>query len=107
MKMIEIINLVMEYNEDLLKYIKGSLWLDDKKIPTDRKEKFYPKWLEFLEEMDYKLNYIKSFGISVSNKEALYGIEIQEKLKRKKVELFLEELYKVESFRKKHIKEVV
>ena len=91
MRIIEMIRLSLEYNELLVKFKKGSAWLDKKNIPTELKEKFIlDKWEPLLKEMDLILKKFESIGITFRDCESIEYIELPNELKRSDVEIFLE-----------------
>jgi hypothetical protein len=96
MRIIEIINLAMEYNELLVKFTKGSIWFGKPNISEQRKEAFIPKWDNLLKNMDKTLKKLESMGITFEDCEAIECIEIPERFKRKDVEIYLETYYKIE-----------
>lgn len=98
MRIIEIIKLSMEYNELLVNHLKGKLWLDNPQISQARKLSFQPKWDELLKEIDNILKTFKGLGIVLSDDEITQGIELTEK--RKDVEIYLENHYKLNPFEK-------
>lgn len=98
MRIIEIINLSMEYNELLVKFTKGSIWLDNPRISPELKESFIPKWNELLKEMDTILRKFESIGITFRDCESIECIEIPDKFKRKDIEIYLENHYKLNNF---------
>mgnify|MGYP000066589225 CR=1 FL=1 len=96
MRIIEIINLAMEYNELLVKFTKGSIWFGKTNISKKRKEEFIPKWDKLLKKMDETLKKLESMGITFYDCESIECIEIPEKLKRTDIEIYLENYYKLE-----------
>jgi len=96
MRIIEIINLAMEYNELLVKFTKGSIWFGKPNISKKRKEEFIPKWDKLLKKMDETLKKLESMGITFYDCESIECIEIPKIMKRVDVEIFLENYYKLE-----------
>ena len=92
MRIIEIINLSLQYNELLVKFLRGSVWLDSKRVSMERKEEFLPKWYRLLSQMDKILKKFESIGITFADCETIEVIEIPEELKRKDVEIFIEDV---------------
>lgn len=90
MRIIEIINLSLYYNEMLVKFHKGQQWLDNPNIPMAKKDAFLPKWKNLLAKMDLILTKLESIGITFNDLESLRCIEIPEQFKRKDIELLLE-----------------
>lgn len=82
----------MEYNELLVKFLKASVWLDSKRVSMERKEEFLPKWYGLLSQMDKILKKFESIGITFADCETIEVIEIPEELKRKDVEIFIEDV---------------
>ena len=92
MRIIEIINLSLQYNELLVKFLRGSVWLDSKKVSMENKQKFLPKWYRLLSQMDKILKQFESIGITFADCETIEVIEIPEEFKRKDVEIFIEDV---------------
>jgi hypothetical protein len=90
MRIIEIINKSMEYNSLLVKWIKGSLWFEDNTIPENEKEKQYTRFAELQKQIANMMNELEMHGITFKDYEAIECIEIPEQLKRKDVEIWLE-----------------
>ena len=99
MRIIEIINLALQYNELLVNFHKASVWLDSKRVSMDNKQKFFPKWYGLLSQMDKILKQFESIGITFADCESIELIELPEELKRKEVESFIEDVlskYKIQ-----------
>jgi len=98
MRIIELIESVREYNELMVKHLKGKIWLDNPNISKLSKEKFTPKWEEMLKEVDKKLRVFKEMGITFDDCEMIEVIELPDQLKRPEIEGFLESYYKMKKF---------
>lgn len=94
MRAIDFIKKIMKYNELLVKIIKADAWFSDPNISQEKKEKFYPNYEKVMEEIAKISNDLDEIGITFKDKEAIEGIELPQELKRKDIEIFLEEWYK-------------
>jgi hypothetical protein len=105
MRIIEIINLSMQYNELLVKFQKGYVWLENDNVPIDKKKEFTPKMIKLLDDMDIVLKKLNNVGVTFRENEIIEVLEIPKQLKRKDVEIYLEDYYKINYFKKEKDKE--
>jgi hypothetical protein len=94
MRIIDIINKSMEYNELLAKMIKAEIWFLDPKVPQDKKDNFGPKYEKVMQRLAELSGEFDGLGIKYESEkfnEIVECIEIPEALKRKDIEIFLED----------------
>jgi hypothetical protein len=93
MRIIEIINLSLKYNEMLVKYKKGAIWLDNPLVSQHAKNRFLPRWNALLISMDNFLKQFENIGITFEDYESIKCIEIPEQFKRNDIEKYLENFF--------------
>jgi hypothetical protein len=88
----QLIELSQKYNEYLSKIIKGDIWFNDKNISDDDKKQQEPRYKQLMDDYIVLAEELQEIGIAFSDKsiDGFCIIDIPEKFKREKIELWLE-----------------
>ena len=90
MRIIQIIETAMKHNELLVKVIKGDIWFQDKSVKQEIKDKQIKRYQKLVNELCKTCSVLEKNGITFNPCEAIEVIEIHKELKRKDIEIWLE-----------------